>query len=219
VSTGPTPTDRHIGLKRLQVALMALGVLLLMALVIDRIFFDHASTPAGTGSGDAKIQARALPPFTAVDLAGAKNVIVHVGRRQSVIVHADNNLLRRVTTRVRAGRLVIGTTPGNLRARTPMFVAVSLPVLDGLKLEGAGNITATGTATKLDVTLSGAGNMFLSQLGARDAKAALSGDGSITLTATRSLAATLSGRGTVFYGGDPPYVTRTITGSGVISAQ
>jgi len=239
MSTGPTPTDRHSGVKRLQLALMVLGVLLLIVLVIDRIFFDSSSTPAGTGSGVAATQARPLPPFTAIDLVGANNVIVHVGRKQSVIVHADSNLLGRVTTRVRSGRLVIGTTPGNSSAKSPMFVAVTLPSLDGLGLRGAGNISvtgldsrtltvalpgsgnihATGTATKLDVTLSGAGNTFLRQLVARDARAVLSGDGSIMLTATHGLAATISGRGTVFYGGNPAHVTRTVTGSGVISAQ
>ncbi|HEY7622591.1 MAG TPA: DUF2807 domain-containing protein [Solirubrobacteraceae bacterium] len=204
---------------RLQLALLAVGVLLLMTLVIDRIFFDSSSTPAGTGSGVAKTQVRELPPFSAIDLAGANNVIVHVGGKQSVIVHADSNLLGRVTTRVRAGRLVIGTTPGSLNAKTPMFVAVSLPVLDNLKLAGAGNIAATGTTAKLGVTLSGAGNVLLRELVARDARAVLSGDGTITLTATRSLAATLSGRGTILYGGNPARVTRTVTGSGVISAQ
>jgi hypothetical protein len=81
-------------------------------------------------------QARSLPPFTGVDLAGANNVIVHAGTRQSVIVHAYRNLLGRVTTRVRSGSLVIGTTPGNLSARTPMFVTVSVPSLDKLTLQG-----------------------------------------------------------------------------------
>ena len=98
---------------------------------------------------------------------------------------------------------MIGTTPGNLRAKTPMFVAVSLPSLDRLRLQGNGNITvtginsqsltvafpgtgnidATGTTTKLDVMISGEGTALLRQLIARDAKAALSGVGSIMLTA------------------------------------
>ena len=34
----------------------------------------------------------------------------HVGGEQSVVVHADGNLLDRVTTRVRGGKLVIGNT-------------------------------------------------------------------------------------------------------------
>lgn len=221
---------------------MALGVLLLLgiliALLVDRIFFHSSSSPAGTGSGVAATQTRSVRPFTGVDLAGDNNVIVQVGARQSVIVHADANLLRRVTTRVRSGRLVIGTTPGNLRAKTPMFVAVSLPSLDRLRLQGNGNITvtginsqsltvalpgtgnidATGTTTKLDVIISGEGTALLRQLIARDAKAALSGVGSIMLTATHSLTARVVGSGTVVYGGNPSRVTQRTTGSGTISA-
>ena len=39
---------------------------------------------------------------------------------------------------------MIGTTPGNLSAKRPMFVEVDLPSLDRLRLEGAGNIGVTG---------------------------------------------------------------------------
>jgi Putative auto-transporter adhesin, head GIN domain len=241
MSTGHTAIHRRRGLRRLQLAPMALGVLLLailIALLVDRIFFDSSSGPAGTGSGVAATQARSLPPFTGVDLAGDNNVVVEVGARQSVTVHADGNLLRRVTTGVRSGRLVIGTTPGNLSAKSPMFVAVSLPSLDGVTLQGDGNITltginsrnltvalpgsgnvqATGTTTKLHVTISGEGTALLRGLIARDAKAALSGDGTIMLTATHSLSARVSGSGTVLYGGNPSHVTQSVTGSGTVSA-
>ena len=84
-----------------------------------------------------------------------------------------------------------------------MFVVVSVPSLRGLRLQGAGNvyvtgfnspnltvelpgsgsIAAAGTATKVDVTISGEGTALLRVLIARDARAALSGDGSIMLTA------------------------------------
>jgi Putative auto-transporter adhesin, head GIN domain len=241
MSTGHVMHPRG-GLRRLQLALMALGVLLLVAiltaLVVDRIFFHSSSSPAGTGSGVAATQARSLPPFNGVDLAGENNVVVQVGRKQSVVVHADSNLLGRVTTRVRSGRLVIGTTPGNLAAKSPMFVTVSLPSLDGLRLRGEGNISVTGidspsltvalpgsgtveavgSTTKLDVTIGGEGTALLRRLIARDAKAALSGDGSIMLTATHRLTARVSGSGTILYGGNPPQVTQSVTGSGTISA-
>ena len=237
MSTGRTATRRR-GVPQ---ALKALGVLLLgailLALLVDRIFFDSSSSPAGTGSGVAARQARSLPPFSGVELAGDNNVVIQVGARRSVIVHADSNLLRRVTTQVRSGTLVIGTTPGNLSAKTPMFVAVSVPSLDAVRLRGAGNISvtainsptltvalpgsgnidATGTTAKLDVTISGEGTAQLRGLIARDAKAALSGDGSIMLTATRSLAARVSGTGTVLYGGAPPRVAQSVTGTGTIS--
>jgi hypothetical protein len=229
-------TSTAIRPRRLQLALTALAVLLLAAILVDRIFFETSSTTSGTGSGGAATQARSLPPFTGVDLIGANNVVVRVGPRQSVVVHADRNLLGRVTTRVRAGRLAIGTTPGELRARSRMFVAVSVPSLDGLGLEGAGNISATGvdsprlsvalpgsgnievsgTAERLDVAIGGEGTAALRGLIARDARATLAGVGTITLTATRALTARISGSGTILYGGNPEHVDRAVVGDGVI---
>ena len=217
---------------------MLLLTAILIALIVDRIFFDSSSSRAGTGSGVAATQPRSLPPFTSVELAGDNNVTIQVGARQSVIVHADSNLLGRVTTRVSSGRLVIGTTPGNLSAKSPMFVAVTVPSLDRLRLGGAGNISATGidnrkltvalpgsgtievtgATMKLAVTISGEGTALLRQLVARDADAALGGDGTIMLTATHSLTARISGHGTILYGGKPAYVTQNVTGSGTISA-
>jgi hypothetical protein len=240
MNTTGTATGRRRWLGRLQLALMALGVLLIaivVALLVDRIFFRSSSSPAGTGSGVAATQTRPLPPFTRVELAGGNNVVVHVGARPSVLVHADSNLLERVTTRVRSSRLVIGTTPGNLNAKSPMFVAVNVPSLDGLELRGAGNISVTGiesrtltvelpgsgnidaagTAMKLDVTVSGQGTVALRGLIAHDAKATLSGDGTIMLTATRSLTARISGTGTILYSGNPLHIAQRVTGSGAIS--
>jgi hypothetical protein len=152
-------------------------------------------------------------------------------------VHADSNLLDRVTTSVRSSSLIIDTTPGNLNAKAPMFVTVSLPSLDSISLQGAGNITvvginsrsltvalpgtgvihATGATTHLAVTIGGTGTALLGGLTARDASAAVSGDGSVTLTATRSLRASISGSGTILYGGHPTRVSKTVTGSGTIT--
>jgi hypothetical protein len=120
MSTAPTPFHQRRAPGRLRLTLTTLALLLLaailIALLVDRIFYSSGS-PAGTGSGVAATQPRSLAPFTGVDLAGDNNVIVRVGASQSVIVHADSNLLTRVTTRVRSGSLLIGTTPGHLMPR------------------------------------------------------------------------------------------------------
>ena len=76
-------------------------------------------------------------------------------------------------------------------------------------LPGSGIIQATGTTTRLDVTISGEGTVLLGQLIARDVKAALSGDGTVMLTATHSLNASVSSSGTIVYSGNPPHVTTT----------
>jgi len=207
------------------------------ALAVDAILFGARTRAPGQGSGRAAAQTRAVPPFTGLDLTGANNVVVDVGgTRRSVVVHGDDNLLDRVTTRVRGGRLVIGTTPGSFSTITPMHVTVRVPSLDRLALDGDGNIAAhgidarrlavtlsgngnieaSGSTGTLDVALGGAGTVALRGLAARDARAEISGDGTITLTATRRLTARISGTGSILYGGAPGQVDRVITGDGTI---
>lgn len=244
MTTAPTPTHRRTGRKRVQRSLALLGMLLVGAIVgmivVDRLFFPQSSgTPVDEGSGVAATQTRTLPPFTGVDLAGHNNVIVQVGARQSVVVHGDSNLLAHVTTRVRSGALVIGNTADSFRPRTRMYVQVNVPFLDRVRLRGAGNISVaginsreltvalpgagnlgvSGTTSKLVVGISGAGNAQLRELVARDASAVISGNGSLMLTATRRLDASVSGSGTIVYSGDPAHVTRTVTGAGTIIAR
>jgi Putative auto-transporter adhesin, head GIN domain len=240
MSSGLTPIRRHGGLENLSRALAVLAVLLFGGIVVlvlvDRS--SNSSTSQGArGSGVAATQARSLPPLTGVDVAGANNVVVRVGAPQSVIVHADSNLLARVTTQVTSGSLVIGNTPGTLSARSPMFVAVSVPSLDALTVDGSGNISVTGinspsltvripgsgtihaagTTARLDVGIGGSGTVVLSRLRARDATASIDGSGSIVLNATHSLDASITGSGSILYTGNPAQVTKSVSGSGTIS--
>ncbi len=233
MSTAPTTLHRH---RALQLVLTGLAVLLLAAILIV-LLADHHSSAPGSGSGVAATQSRSLPPFNRVDLAGTTNLVVHVGGPQSVIVHADDNLLGRTTTTVSSGRLVVGTTPGNLSPKTPMFVVVTVPSLGAVTLRGEGNIAVTGlnsrnfavglpgsgtitvegNAARLAIAAAGEGTILLRQLIAHDAVAALSGDGTIMLTATHSLEATITGTGTILYGGSPAHVTRSVRGTGTIT--
>ncbi len=186
--------------------------------------------------GTAATQTRTVARFTSLDLAGSNNVTITVGKPQSVVVHADSNLINHVTTDVVAGTLVIGDT-GRLTASGPMSVDVSVPSLSALSLSGSGQISATGistplltvtvsgsglvsaagTATRLDVTINGSGKAQLSQLTARDVHAVVSGSGLIQVTATSSLDAAVPGSGTINYSGNPPQVTTSVTGSGTIT--
>lgn len=188
------------------------------------------------GSGVAATQARAVAGFSSLDLAGSNNVTVVVGARQSVVVHADDNLINHVTTQVVAGTLVIGNT-GSFTTRSPMSVDVSVPSLTAVNLSGSGQISVTGinvsrltvtvagsgllyaagTATRLDVTLPGSGQADLSQLIARDVHAVVAGSGLIQVTATTSLDAAVPGTGAIIYGGNPPQVTTSVTGTGAVT--
>ncbi len=103
-------------------ALIAVLVLAGIGIAIAVLVHGGGSPGSGVqGSGVAATQTRAVARFSGLDLAGANNVTVTVGAPQSVVVHADSNLITHVTTRVVAGTLVIGDT-GSFTTRTPMSV-------------------------------------------------------------------------------------------------
>jgi hypothetical protein len=215
---------------------VALAAVLVLAAVVVALLARGGSSGSGVqGSGVAATQSRVMATFSKLDLAGSNNVAVAVGRRQSVVVHADSNLLRNVTTRVVAGTLVIGTT-GSFSTRSPMSVEVSVPSLTAVTLSGSGQISVTGidaprltvtlpgsgalyaggTVTQLNVTLGGSGLAQLDNLATRDAHAVVAGSGLIRVTATASLNAVVTGSGAIIYSGNPQ-VTSSVTGSGTVT--
>ncbi|WP_187365583.1 head GIN domain-containing protein [Trebonia kvetii] len=218
------------------IAVLAVAVVSLAAIV--GVLLARGGTTSGSGlqgSGLAASQARAVAAFDSLDLAGANNVTVVVGRPQSVVVRADNNLLSHVTTQVTDGTLVIGNS-GSFSTRTPMSVDVRVPSLTALALTGSGQITVTGistpqltvsvvgsglltasgTATRLNVSLPGSGQAQLFQLAAEHVRAVLAGSGLIQVAPTASLDASVHGTGAIFYSGNPPQVTTSITGTGAV---
>ena len=213
------------------VALVAVGVG--VALLIR-----HDTTQKGpvTGSGTSVTEYRSLPGFTGVEVLGTNNVVIHVGRPQTVAVTADDNLVSLVSTTVDAGRLVIGE-PANFKTRTPMSVEITVPSLtavvaggdgqvlvDGVRsraltvdLTGTGNVVGTGSVKRLTTTLSGTGNIDLSRLSSWDAFATLRGTGRIVVSATHALHARVPGTGAIHYVGNPAVVDEQVAGTGVVA--
>jgi hypothetical protein len=195
---------------------------------------DTTSRPSTDGSGVSVTDDREVGPFARVELAGANTVEIHVGAPLSVAVTGDDNIVDRVTTVVRAGRLVIDNT-GSFTTEAPMLVAVSVPSLDSVELGGAGTMTVdgvtsdeihaelagdgtlvvSGTVHRVTAVLAGAGTLDLHNLLATDGTAQLQGTGTIRVHATSTLDATLTGTGTILYRGDPMVTTRN-TGSGTV---
>jgi hypothetical protein len=219
------------------VLVLALSALAIAVVLRYGVFQRSSGAEGAYGSGVAATEHRKLGSFSSVELAGSNNVTVRVGGRPSVVVKADENLLDRITTEVRADSLVIGNTPGSFTTESPLSVEVGVPSLSALALTGSGNVSVggldaesltvdlsgsgtvigSGRATRLEIILSGSGDAQLGPLVARDVKAVLSGSGDIFLTVTESLDASVPGAGAIVYAGDPRDVTTSITGSGAIS--
>jgi hypothetical protein len=215
-------------------AVVAVAAMVVIATVGSR---EAPSSSSTRGSGLSATDRREVAPFTSVQLAGANTVVIHVGVPLSVGVIGDDNLVGRVTTVVRAGRLVIDNT-GNFVTKAPMRVAVSVPSLDGVELSGAGTVTVDGVATadfsaelvgngtlevsgavqRLTALLGGAGTLDLHDLAATNSTVQLQGTGTIRVQATSTLDATLTGTGTILYRGEPTVTTHN-TGTGTIAPE
>jgi hypothetical protein len=237
VTTAPAPIPRgRAPLRRWALVLAALVLAVAAGVVAGREWGGGTtSSSVVQGSGVPATQVRALPPFTSVELGGSNAVTVRVGGEQAVVVHADDNLVDAVTTIVRGGRLVVDDR-GDFSTKSPMSVDVTVPELEGValtgsgilnvsraigprltaRLEGSGVLAVGGAVDGIDALLSGSGDMRLGDLVARHATAVVSGSGRITVNATESLDASVSGSGAILYGGDPARVVRRVTGSGAI---
>lgn len=223
--------------QRITIVLLAMLVVVAGLLVV--LLTRHTSSSPATiqGSGVAAAQTRTLPTFRGVELAGAADVVVHVGGPQRVVVHADDNLVQLVTTRVRGGDLVIGTT-GSFSTARQMVIDMTVPslssatlsgsgvvVVEGLRTErfvvdvsGSGVLSVTGKADRLTATLDGSGDVQLQDLVAHDATVLVAGSGRLLVQATGALDARVSGVGAIIYTGSPTSITQRITGTGSITS-
>lgn len=243
MTVAPTPVHPGREQHRFRWVLVAILAFLVGGLTVALLYqfdvFGDSSSSTTEGSGGSATQARDVAAFHSVELAGSNNVLIRVGEKQSVVVRADENLLDNVTTEVRSGELVVANTPGSFTTKTPMRVEVSTPTLNALTLSGSGNIvvngieteslkvtlagsgtlSGSGTATRLDVTVSGSGVVQFTRLVATDVRAVVSGSGSIFITATKTLDASVPGSGAIIYLGNPQDVTRSVTGTGAITGS
>ena len=239
------PTSVHPGREqhRSRWVLVAILAFLVGGLTVALLYhfdvFGGSANSTTEGSGVPATQARDVAAFNSVELAGSNNVVIHVGEKQSVVVSADDNLVESVTTEVQSGKLVIANTPGSFTTKSPTRVEINVPTLNALTLAGSGNIvvsgieaeslkvtlpgsgtlTGSGTATRLDVTVSGSGTVQFTRLVANDAQAVVSGSGTIFITTTKTLDASVSGSGAILYAGNPQDVTKSVTGNGAITGS
>ena len=140
-----------------------------------------------------------------------------------------------MTTQVKAGKLIIGDV-GSFRRQEPHVRGGQRAITGGAgphrqrkyhgdrcqrvaagrNPSGSGNISASGSVTRLNVSIDGDGTAQFSGLTARNVDAVVRGSGAIFVTATQSLDAKVQGSGTILHSGNPPQVTTSITGSGAV---
>jgi hypothetical protein len=191
-----------------------------------------------TGSGNVVNESRTVSGFTKIDLSGAGDVIIEQNGTEALTIEAEDNLIPKLTSEVVNGTLRLGEKSNLTNHLTkPVTYRVSMKDVSGLMISGSGTVTAsTITAPSLAVDLSGSGKITVGgtveqqhlkisgsgeyrakDLQTKVASAQISGSGNATVTVSDKLDAQLSGSGQLTYYGNPPQVTREVSGSGRVT--
>jgi len=167
--------------------------------------------------------------FDEVDLENTAGATITIGDAASVDVIPSDDTTHRIIKSVHNGKLVITGIGGRAH------LAVTLPHLKTLRVDGPGDVTlvglrdplsitangpstlrASGTVDSLILTLNGPSTLSMAKLQAKNIEIRMNGGGDAQVFATQSLQAEVHGMGRVRYLGDPQTVTK-VNGNGSIS--
>lgn len=173
---------------RLRVAVALLTVALVLA-----------ACSVTRGSGQLASESRPVTGFTKVELSGTGELTIEKTGTESLAISAEDNLLPLLTSEVSGDTLVLGTKRNTEIVTTkPINYALTVKDLTGLTLSGSGNIRVSNLSTpKLTTKISGSGTITASGT-ADDQDLDISGSGRYQADqlASKTLNAGISGSGT-----------------------
>jgi hypothetical protein len=200
----------------------------------------HSTTISGgtdmeKGSGQLTTERREVGAFERIESNIGANITVTIGKPQSVSVTYDDNLMEYVTTKVKAGTLIIESNHSfssvedcEIKIVVPRLELINVGgsgriEIDGLdadrftvEIDGSADVVANGKAGELDIEVNGSGNVDTRDLIAGEASVEINGSGDVNLMARDYLTANINGSGDIVYTGDPGHVVKSVNGSGRI---
>lgn len=189
------------------------------------------------GNGKRELQKRQVAPFTSISTDGAFTIEVTCQKQLSLEIEGDENILEFVTTEVDNNILRLDNKK-SYSSSEPITVKISVPNLEGLAVNGAGNIeikgmnndkfeidsngaptiTVSGTTKMVDIAANGAGKVDTQNLHATRAVVDARGVARVDLDVSDQLDVEISGPSSVSYKGNPS-VNKNIRGPGKLTRK
>ncbi|MBE0670604.1 MAG: DUF2807 domain-containing protein [Anaerolineales bacterium] len=171
--------------------------------------FDIGNDFGGSvkGSGAIKSETRKLADFETLSLDYPADVTIKQGTANSIVITADDNLLKQMSTEIKDGVLKIRNNEDNWNDRVKpsetVQIVITLKDVSKLVMPSAGSLLVTDLKTdSLELIVSGAGEISLVNLEVTSLDVVLSGAGDITADGVaESVGVRISGFGS-FNGGD-----------------
>ncbi|HNE27668.1 MAG TPA: head GIN domain-containing protein [Saprospiraceae bacterium] len=151
------------------------------------------------GEGPVQTETRTVEGFHGVDLSLAGTVEATVSDQYSVEVSAQGNLLPHLKTEVNDGILKV-YFDDNVSSSESVTIRVSAPAYDAFTLSGSGKIALNSPLKneRLDLDISGSGDLILPQIDIRETNIDIAGSGTVEIGGTgNKVDAQVSGSGDV----------------------
>jgi hypothetical protein len=99
-----------------------------------------------TGSGHVTTEKRTVTgDFKNVEINNALDLVIEQSDKTEIIVEADDNLQKEITTKVENGVLVISCKFGNFINVSSKKITVKMPVIEGIEASSASTVNANTT--------------------------------------------------------------------------
>lgn len=187
------------------------------------------------GNGKEKMEEREISSFTQMEVDGAFDITVTSGRKASLRISGDSNVLPHIVSKVEGDTLklfakksVCASLPISVTVETEELTRlaasgandISVKGIDTPKftvsLNGSGDIGLAGQTRELSATVEGSGNLHARSLQAEEVDIIAQGATGAEVYASRRLNAISQGVGDIRYYGNPADVKKSIAGVGDI---
>ncbi len=201
------------------------------------------SSGGGRGASDSgvrKSESRPLGTFERIRSMISGEVIIRYGDEDGIVVEADENIVPLIKTEV-IGDVLMISSAGSFITSKPIRVSITvkdreLPDIDlvasgdismhgidqaelSASLQGSGDITLSGTARCVKLSLMGSGDIDARRLKSEEVTISLMGSGDIEASASDKVSVKLMGSGDVLVSGSPKKVSSSNRGSGDVSIR
>jgi len=158
--------------------------------IILPVFFMTIILLSGFANGQSvDKETRNVKDFTKVSFGVAGNLYINIGPEFNVVLEGNKRVLDNVLTEVSGGKLVIKNENwrmNNWRMDERITVHITMPEISGLGVSGSGKaeIKDAVKAEDLNLSVSGSGKLFASDVRVSNLECSISGSGDISMGST-----------------------------------
>lgn len=155
---------------------------LTLAVLISGCIFPVRYTQV-LGSGEVVTETRRVSGVSAVELSGIGTLIIEQGRKESLDITAEDNLLKYLKSDVNGRNLRLGVDDFvSIEPTKEIIYHLTVKNLERIEISGLGNIEIEALETsELDFEISGSGNAYIGNLQADSLNLLVSGLGNMEI--------------------------------------